>query len=79
MKPVAISQVQFLVTVYMPVVVASVADGQTAQKTVEIPTNAVLGRFRPDGADTRDDSTVAVFGQGCGHACYSGVQTCKQL
>ena len=49
------------------------------QKTVAIPTGAVLGRFRPDSAETRDDSTVAVLGQGCGHTCYSGVQTCRKL
>ena len=70
---------QFLVTVYMPVVAAFGADGQAAQKTVEIPAGAVLGRFRPDNADARGDSTVAVLGQGCGHACYSGVQTCRKL
>ena len=32
-----IPQVQFLVKVYMPVVVASGADGQTMQKTLEMP------------------------------------------
>ena len=67
---VATPQVQFLVTVYVPVVGASGAVGQTAQKTVEILPGAVLGRFRPDSADTREDSTVAVLKQGQRHVPF---------
>ena len=52
-KPVAIPQVQFLNKVIRSSLLRLVPIFQTAQKTVEIPTGAVLGRFRPDSADTR--------------------------
>ena len=43
-KPVELPQVQFLDTVYLPVVVVSGAYGQTAQKTRGDSTGAVLGQ-----------------------------------
>ena len=62
----------------MPVVERQVSWSGKCRK-LRNPTGAVLGRFRPDSAETRDDSTVAVLGQGCGHACCYGVQTCRKL
>ena len=54
-------------------------DGLDSAENCGVPTGAVLGRFRPDSAETRDDITVAGLGQGCGHVCYSGVQMCRKL
>ena len=77
-KPAAIPQVQFLDKVICPWW-NDRFDGLDGAEKCRVPTGAVLGRFGPDSAETRDDSTVAVLGQGCGHACCSWVQTCRKL
>ena len=56
----------------MPVLGASGAVCQTAQKTVVTPQDQFLDRLLRLLDEARGDSTVAVLGQGCGHACSSG-------
>ena len=53
-KPLAVSQVQFLDKVICPWWYDSI-DGLDSAENCGVPTGAVLGRFRPDSAEPRDD------------------------